>query len=44
MVQHIGAYDYAASRPWYWIYTVLMPRILALMRRRHWGSVRDRRE
>jgi peptidoglycan pentaglycine glycine transferase (the first glycine) len=44
MVQHIGAYDYAASRPWYWVYTVLMPRLLALMRRRHWGRVRDRLE
>lgn len=31
----IGAYDYASS-PWlYWIYTVIMPTVLTLMRRRH---------
>ncbi len=35
---HIGAYDYAASRFWYWIYTVAMPRVLGLMRR---GRRRD---
>jgi peptidoglycan pentaglycine glycine transferase (the first glycine) len=36
LVQHIGAYDLPASRGWYWIYTVAMPRVLAAMRRRHW--------
>lgn len=41
LAQHIGAYDYPISRPWYWVYTVLMPRLLAMMRRRHWGRVRD---
>jgi lipid II:glycine glycyltransferase (peptidoglycan interpeptide bridge formation enzyme) len=35
LVQHIGAYDYPVSRLWYWAYTVAMPRLLALMRRRH---------
>ena len=34
-MQGLGAFDYAPS-PWlYWIYTVAMPRALALMRRRH---------
>lgn len=32
---HIGAWDYPVSRPLYWAYTVAMPRVLALMRRRH---------
>lgn len=31
---HIGAYDFAAARFWYWMYTVAMPRVLELMRRR----------
>ena len=35
-VQHIGAWDYAASRPLYWLYTTAMPRLIALMRRWHW--------
>ncbi len=35
VVRHIGAYDYPISRLWYWIYMVAMPRLLALMRRRH---------
>jgi peptidoglycan pentaglycine glycine transferase (the first glycine) len=34
-VRHIGAYDYPASRFWYWIYAVAMPRLLAVMRRHH---------
>jgi lipid II:glycine glycyltransferase (peptidoglycan interpeptide bridge formation enzyme) len=34
-MQGLGAFDYAPS-PWlYWIYTAVMPRALALMRRRH---------
>ena len=36
-VEHGGAYDYAVSRPFYWLYTTAMPRLLALMRRRHWA-------
>jgi lipid II:glycine glycyltransferase (peptidoglycan interpeptide bridge formation enzyme) len=39
-VRHIGAYDYPASRLWYWGYSVAMPRLLELMRRRHWRRVR----
>jgi lipid II:glycine glycyltransferase (peptidoglycan interpeptide bridge formation enzyme) len=34
-VRHIGAYDYPVSRPLYWVYTVLMPRYLDLLRARH---------
>jgi peptidoglycan pentaglycine glycine transferase (the first glycine) len=37
-VQHMGAWDYAASRPLYWLYTTAMPRVLALMRRQHWQA------
>jgi len=36
LVQHIGAYDFVNSRFWYWVYTVMMPRLLSLMRRRYW--------
>jgi lipid II:glycine glycyltransferase (peptidoglycan interpeptide bridge formation enzyme) len=35
-VQHIGAWDSAASRPLYWLYTTAMPRLFDLMRRQHW--------
>jgi lipid II:glycine glycyltransferase (peptidoglycan interpeptide bridge formation enzyme) len=35
LVRHIGAYDFPSSRLWYWIYMVVMPRLLALMRRRY---------
>ena len=35
-VPHIGAYDYPASRLGYRLYVSVMPRILALMRWRHW--------
>jgi peptidoglycan pentaglycine glycine transferase (the first glycine) len=34
-VSHIGAWDFAVSRPLYWLYRVVMPRVLELMRRRH---------
>jgi peptidoglycan pentaglycine glycine transferase (the first glycine) len=34
-VRWIGAWDYPVSRSLYWAYTVLMPRILDLARRRH---------
>ncbi len=37
-VQHIGAWDYPTSRPLYWLYTTAMPRMLDLMRRRHWQT------
>jgi peptidoglycan pentaglycine glycine transferase (the first glycine) len=40
-VRHIGAYDYPTSRLGYWIYSVAMPRVLALMRRRHWKLARQ---
>jgi lipid II:glycine glycyltransferase (peptidoglycan interpeptide bridge formation enzyme) len=33
--EHIGAWDYPASKLWYWVYTVAMPRVLDVMRRRH---------
>lgn len=32
---HIGAWDYPVSRSLYWGYTVLMPRVLDVMRSRH---------
>jgi lipid II:glycine glycyltransferase (peptidoglycan interpeptide bridge formation enzyme) len=35
-VRHVGAYDYPTSKFGYWIYSVAMPRLLALMRRRYW--------
>jgi peptidoglycan pentaglycine glycine transferase (the first glycine) len=34
-VRHIGAYDYPAWRPLYWLYAVAIPRYLNLLRRRH---------
>jgi len=37
-VQHIGAWDHPTSRPLYWLYTTAMPRMLDLMRRRHWKA------
>ena len=36
----IGAWDFPASRAGYWAYTVAMPKVLDVMRRRHQvGSV-----
>jgi len=35
-VRHIGAWDFPVSRFGYWLYTVVMPRALAMMRRRYW--------
>lgn len=32
---HLGAYDFPTSRPLYWLYTVVMPRYLDLLRGRH---------
>jgi len=32
---HIGAWDFPVSRPLYWAYTGLMPRVLDFVRRRH---------
>jgi peptidoglycan pentaglycine glycine transferase (the first glycine) len=40
LVRGCGAYDYPTSRAWYWLYSVMMPRLLALMRRRYWGRAR----
>ena len=34
IVRHIGAWDFAPSRPLYRLYTQVMPRVLAVMRRR----------
>jgi peptidoglycan pentaglycine glycine transferase (the first glycine) len=39
-VQGIGAYDHPANSSLYWVYTVAMPRILDLARRRHRGAER----
>ncbi len=36
----MGAFDYSPSSWLYWVYTVAMPRMLALMRRRHQLRVR----
>jgi lipid II:glycine glycyltransferase (peptidoglycan interpeptide bridge formation enzyme) len=36
---HIGAWDYPVSRLRYWVYTVAMPRVLDVMRRRHRRSI-----
>src|SRR5512143_2892461 len=33
--EHVGAYDFVASRFWYWIYSVIMPKLLNVMRQRH---------
>ena len=35
-VRHVGAWDLALSRFGYWLYTGVMPRVLAAMRWRHW--------
>ncbi len=37
-VRHIGAYDFPVSGALYWLYEVLAPRLLALMRWRHWQN------
>jgi lipid II:glycine glycyltransferase (peptidoglycan interpeptide bridge formation enzyme) len=34
LVRHIGAWDYVSFRPLYWLYTRLLPRVLAVMRTR----------
>jgi len=39
-VRHIGAYDAPTSRLGYWLYSGAKPRVLALMRRRHWKLAR----
>jgi len=38
LTRHIGAYDLPLSRPLYRLYTLVMPRYLALLRRRHQGQ------
>jgi peptidoglycan pentaglycine glycine transferase (the first glycine) len=35
-VRHIGAWDFPASRPGYWLYTSVMPRVLKAMRWAYW--------
>ena len=40
-VEHIGAWDYAPAGLAYWLYTVVMPRVLASMRWLHWRRTRD---
>jgi peptidoglycan pentaglycine glycine transferase (the first glycine) len=35
-VRHIGAWDFPVSRLGYWLYTVVMPNLLAAMRWHHW--------
>jgi len=35
-VRYIGAWDFPVSRLGYWLYSVVMPRVLAAMRWRHW--------
>jgi peptidoglycan pentaglycine glycine transferase (the first glycine) len=40
LVRFVGAYDYPVSRPGYWLYAVAAPRVLALMRWRHWRMQR----
>jgi peptidoglycan pentaglycine glycine transferase (the first glycine) len=35
-VRHIGAWDFPASRLGYWLYTSVMPRVLAAMRWAYW--------
>jgi peptidoglycan pentaglycine glycine transferase (the first glycine) len=40
-IEHIGAWDYPPSHPVYWLYTVVMPRVLASMRWLHWRSGTD---
>ena len=32
---HIGAYDFPVSKFWHWIYTIVMPGVLDVMRGRH---------
>ena len=39
LASHIGAFDFAPSGLAYYLYTVAMPRVLSLMRRRHRGIV-----
>ena len=41
LVHHIGAYDYTTSRLLYWLYTAVAPRVLALMRWRHWKRISE---
>jgi lipid II:glycine glycyltransferase (peptidoglycan interpeptide bridge formation enzyme) len=41
-VEHIGAWDYPASRVGYWLYSSVMPRMLAAMRWLHWRQLASR--
>jgi lipid II:glycine glycyltransferase (peptidoglycan interpeptide bridge formation enzyme) len=40
VVRFIGAWDYVARPFWYWVYTAVMPRYLAYLRRRSHGDRR----
>lgn len=37
LVQHIGAWDWPASRLLYWLYSVARPYVIELMHKRHYG-------
>ncbi len=37
-VRHVGAWDFPVSRLGYWLYTVVMPRVLSVMRWRYWRA------
>ncbi len=37
-VRRIGAWDFPTSRVGYWLYANVMPKLLALMRRRYWRN------
>ncbi|MFN2272700.1 MAG: lipid II:glycine glycyltransferase FemX [Anaerolineae bacterium] len=41
-VEHIGAWDYPASRVGYWLYSSVMPRMLAAMRWLHWRQLANK--
>jgi len=40
-VRHIGAWDFPVSRPGYWLYTTVMPRVLDAMRRVYWRKLTE---
>ncbi len=41
LVSHIGAWDFPTSRHGYWLYTRVMPAVLAGMRRLYWRRARE---
>jgi len=38
-ISHIGAWDFPVNKGLYWAYTRAMPRVLDIMRKRHWSVV-----